>query len=179
MYELRATTTIRAPIERVFDLARSIEAHLAGAEGTAEAAVAGRTSGLLELAETVTWRARHFGVTQHLSTRITALDRPHHFQDRMVRGAFRSLEHDHCFRQRPGGEVEMSEVFRFASPPPGLGWLIERLVLGPYFKRFLRDRNQALKRMAETDAWRDLLPLSVEAACPACPERSRREPVEG
>src|SRR5262249_39558045 len=83
VYELRATTTFRAPIERVFDLARSVEAHLASSDGTAEAAVAGRTSGLLELGETVTWRARHFGVTQHLTTRITAFDRPHHFQDRM------------------------------------------------------------------------------------------------
>jgi ligand-binding SRPBCC domain-containing protein len=156
VYELRATTTIRAPIERVFDLARSIEAHLASADGTAEAAVAGRTFGLLELGETVTWRARHFGVTQHLTTRITAYDRPNHFQDRMVHGAFRSLEHDHFFRQE-GGDVVMSEVLRFASPPPGLGWLIERLVLGPYFQRFLRRRNAALKRMAETEAWKKLL----------------------
>ena len=162
MYEIRTSTRIAAPIERVFDLARSIEAHLASADGTAEAAVAGRTSGLLELGETVTWRARHFGVTQHLTTRITAFDRPNHFQDRMVRGAFRSLEHDHFFRQE-GDAVVMSEVLRFAAPRPGLGWLVERLVLGPYFKRFLRDRNAALKRMAETDAWKKILPMSVEA----------------
>jgi ligand-binding SRPBCC domain-containing protein len=157
MYEIRTSTRIAAPIERVFDLARSIEAHLASADGTAEAAVAGRTSGLLELDETVTWRARHFGVRQHLTSRITAFDRPNHFQDRMVRGSFRSLEHDHFFRQQPGGEVEMYEVLRFAAPPPGLGWIIERLVLGPYFKRFLHNRNQALKRMAESSEWQKLL----------------------
>jgi ligand-binding SRPBCC domain-containing protein len=157
MVEIRTTTTFRAPIERVFDLARSVEAHLASSDGTAEAAVAGRTSGLLELGETVTWRARHFGVTQHLTSRITAFERPHHFQDRMVRGAFRSLEHDHYFRQLAEGEVEMSEVLRLAAPVPGVGWLVDRLVLGPYFRRFLEKRNAALKRMAESSEWKLLL----------------------
>jgi ligand-binding SRPBCC domain-containing protein len=161
VYEIRAATRFRAPIERVFDLARSVEAHLASADGTAEAAVAGRTSGLFEPGDTVTWRARHFGVTQHLSTRITAFDRPHHFQDRMLRGAFRSLEHDHSFRELPDGTVEMSEVLRFAAPLPLVGWIVERLLLGPYFRRFLRKRNDALKRMAETDEWRSLLPGAI------------------
>jgi ligand-binding SRPBCC domain-containing protein len=158
VHEIRVSTVIRAPIERVFDLARSVEAHLASARGTAEAAVDGRTTGLLEMGETVTWRARHFGVRQHLTTRITAFDRPHHFQDRMVRGAFRNFEHDHSFRQLAGGEVEMFEMLRFAAPPAGLGMLIERLVLGPYFERFLRERNRALKRLAETDGWRTVIP---------------------
>jgi ligand-binding SRPBCC domain-containing protein len=161
VYELLATTTIRAPIERVFDLARSVDAHLASTDGTAEAAVAGRTSGLLELGDTVTWRARHFGVTQHLTSLMTAFDRPHHFQDRMVRGVFRSFEHDHYFRQLADGEIEMFEVLRFAAPPPGLGWLVERLVLGPHFRRFLRTRNVILKRIAETDEWRNHLASSA------------------
>jgi len=166
MYEIRTSTRIVAPIERVFDLARSVEAHLASARGTAEAAVAGRTSGLFELGDTVTWRARHFGVRQHLTTRITAFDRPHHFQDRMVRGAFRSLEHDHTFRQLADGEVEMFEVLRLAAPPPGLGWIVERLVLGPYFRHFLRERNRAIKHMAETDEWKTLLPARSASSAP-------------
>ena len=64
-------TRIRAPRERVFDLARSIDAHQSSTSGTSERAVAGVTSGLIGLGEEVTWRARHLGVTQHLTVRAT------------------------------------------------------------------------------------------------------------
>ncbi len=46
---IELSTGIRAPIERVFDLARSIDAHVASTGQTRERAVAGRTSGLIEL----------------------------------------------------------------------------------------------------------------------------------
>jgi len=77
-------TSIRAPIERCFDLARSVEAHLAGNRHWGEAAVAmsGVTAGLIGLGERVTWRARHFGVLQTLTTEITAMDRPGTFRTR-------------------------------------------------------------------------------------------------
>ena len=37
-----------------------------------ERAVAGRMTGAIELGETVTWRARHFGYWWTLTSRITA-----------------------------------------------------------------------------------------------------------
>ena len=44
------------------------------ADRLGQVAVGGRTSGLIGLGEEVTWRARHFGVTQHLTSKITAFD---------------------------------------------------------------------------------------------------------
>ena len=70
-------TLINAPMERVFDLARSIDAHMASTDGTEERAVAGRTTGLIGRGESVTWEARHFGIRQRLTAHITAFDRPH------------------------------------------------------------------------------------------------------
>src|SRR5205823_8803096 len=64
-------TVIAAPKERVFDLARSIDAHQDTAEHTGERAVAGVTSGLLGPEEEVTWEARHFGVRQRLRVKMT------------------------------------------------------------------------------------------------------------
>ena len=66
MVTLEELTVIRAPIERCFDLARSVEVHLAGNVYSGEAAVAmaGVTSGLIGMAQRVTWRAKHFGVWQ-------------------------------------------------------------------------------------------------------------------
>ena len=60
---LALETVVHAPRERVFDLARSIDAHQDTAAATGEKAVAGVTSGLLGPEQEVTWQARHFGVT--------------------------------------------------------------------------------------------------------------------
>jgi hypothetical protein len=59
MQEIRLSTLIYAPRERVFDLARSIDAHQVSATGTEERAVAGTTRGLIDLNDEVTWEARH------------------------------------------------------------------------------------------------------------------------
>ena len=69
-------TNITAPVERVFDLARNIDAHTSTTAGTGERAVDGRTSGLIEAGETVTWEAKHLGVRQRLTSKITAMERP-------------------------------------------------------------------------------------------------------
>ena len=149
MYTLRIVTPISAPIDRCFDLARDIDAHVRSTGGTSEVAVAGRTTGLIELGEEVTWRARHLGVTQHFTSRITAFDRPHYFQDRMTRGAFKFFEHDHRFESLDNGETVMTDVLRFAAPFGPLGWIAERVLLAGYLRRFLTSRAATLKSMAE------------------------------
>lgn len=149
---------VAAPPERVFDLARSIDAHSASLAHTEERAVAGRTSGLLGLGESVTWRARHFGVVQHLTTAITEFDQPRYFQDTMQRGAFAWMQHDHWFDPAPDGGTIAREEFRFAAPLGILGRVAETLVLRRYMTRFLEGRNDILKRLAESDEWRRYLP---------------------
>jgi hypothetical protein len=54
---IELTTEIRAPIERVFDLARSIDLHVKTASGTDERAVCGVTTGLIGPDQEVTWEA--------------------------------------------------------------------------------------------------------------------------
>jgi hypothetical protein len=96
MVTLEEITHIEAPIERCFDLARSVEVHLAGNVHFGEQAIAksGVTSGLIDLHQRVTWRARHFGISQNLTSEITAMESPTYFQDTMIHGAFRSTQHD-------------------------------------------------------------------------------------
>ena len=118
MVRLEELTIIRAPIERCFDLARSVEVHLAGNLhcGKMAMAVDGGTSGLIGLGQRVTWRAKHFGVWQTLTSEITAMDRPTYFQDTIIRSAFRAMSHDHFFRSLSQDETEMRDVFCFAAP---------------------------------------------------------------
>ena len=146
-------TVIRAPVERVFDLARSIDVHLASAAASGERAVAGRTSGLLGSGETFTWEARHFGVKQRLTVRMTAFRRPWMFEDRMTEGAFASMRHVHRFEPAEGG-TRMMDDFHFAAPFGILGRIAESLFLTRYMTRFLTTRNRVLKNLAETDGWR-------------------------
>jgi ligand-binding SRPBCC domain-containing protein len=116
--------------------------------------LAGQIGGLLGLGDEVTWRARHFGVRQCLTSRITRFDPPFAFQDTMQRGAFAHMQHDHFFRARPDGRTEMRDVFRFAAPLPVLGIVAERLVLERYMRNLLRERNEVIKQVAESNDWR-------------------------
>jgi hypothetical protein len=81
MIRLEETTVIDAPIERCFDLARSVEVHLVANIHSREQALAidGITSGLPQLSQQVTWRAKHFGTWQNLTSKFTAMQRPIYF----------------------------------------------------------------------------------------------------
>lgn len=149
-------TLIRAPIERCFDLARSIDFHERTATHTRERAVAGRTQGLIELGEEVTFSARHFGLRQRLTAKVTAFDRPRHFRDEMLRGAFATLRHDHRFEARGDATLMRDELY-FEAPLGPLGRIAERAVLVRYLTDFLRTRAQILREHAESEQWRAYL----------------------
>ena len=95
---------------------------------------------MIELGESVTWRARHFGVVQELTSVISEFERPIHFQDRMVEGAFASFVHDHDFEATAVG-TKMVGTVQFAAPLGVLGRLAEALFLRRYLRRLLEERG--------------------------------------
>src|SRR5260221_157637 len=141
MPTITITTLVRAPRERCFDVSRNIDIHVSSMPGTGERAVAGRTSGLIEMGEQVTWEARHFGVRQRFTSEITAFDRPRYFQDSMRKGAFHSFVHDHYFDSSPEGTV-MKDVVTFQSPLGILGRFVDWLVMEGYLRRMITERNE-------------------------------------
>lgn len=156
MIRIELVTPIAAPTERCFDLSRSIDLHMASTNWTGERAVAGITSGLIGLGQEVTWKGRHFGLLMTHTSRITACDRPKHFQDCMVRGSFRNFCHDHFFEVRDGVTL-MKDVVRFEAPLGALGYLAERLLLNRHMYGLLLRRNRYILRVAESDEWRRYL----------------------
>ncbi len=156
MPTIELETEIKSDIETCFDLSRSIDLHTLSTARTNEKAIAGRTSGLINLDEFVTWQATHFGVEQTLTSKITAFERPFHFRDEQVKGAFKSIIHDHYFVQS-GDKVIMKDRFRFESPFGFLGRLFDKLVLTNYLTKFLVERNTLIKEFAETDRWKSVL----------------------
>ncbi len=163
MIHLRETTVIRAPVQRCFDLARSVEVHLLFNVHSGEQALAagGITTGLVGLHGEVTWRAKHFGVWQNLTSRTTELRAPEFFQVTMVRGIFRLMQADHFFRALPDGTTEMRDDFRIAAPLPLLGRLAEALFLRRYMRGLMLERNRVIKRVAESEEWRRYLPAQA------------------
>jgi ligand-binding SRPBCC domain-containing protein len=146
--ELRLTTRIEAPVEAAFDLSLSVDAHTGSMAASGERAVAGVTSGVMGPGDTVTWRARHFGVPFTMTSRISAHERPHRFVDEQVAGPFASWWHEHLFAQDTEGTT-MTDVVRYTSPAGPVGRLVDRLVLERYMTRLLRQRNQWLKAALE------------------------------
>ncbi|MGO4106343.1 SRPBCC family protein [Paenibacillus sp. YAF4_2] len=140
---------IKASIEVCFDMARNIELHTKTVwRHTQENAVAGRTSGLIGEGEFVTFQARHFLIRQKLTSRIIDYNRPHKFVDEMISGAFKSMRHEHEFIDL-GNRTLMRDTLQFEAPLGLVGWIVERVILKGYMKRFLNYRNKQLKELAE------------------------------
>jgi ligand-binding SRPBCC domain-containing protein len=156
MPTIHLTTFVAAPAGRVFDLARSIDLHRKSMAHTGEEAIAGTTNGLIGLNETVTWKARHLRKIRILKSKITAMNPPLSFTDEMVQGDFKSLRHEHHFKQISNGTL-LIDLFTFESPYGGLGRLAERLFLTRYLKNLLETRNKVIKDYAESEKWKFIL----------------------
>jgi ligand-binding SRPBCC domain-containing protein len=169
MLRLEDLRVIEAPIERCFDLARSVEVHLAGNIhcGEPALAVAGVISGLLNLEQEVTWRARHFGVRHLLTSRLVAMERPIYFQDAMVQGPFGFMRHYHFFRALSPHQTEMHDRLFVKAPLGLLGSFAEMTFLRRYMQALLAERNLVIQQLAESSRWQEYLPAgSGRAATP-------------
>lgn len=156
MKSIQLQTNINAPIHRVFDLSRSIDLHQLSTKETNEQAIAGRVSGLIELDEFVTWRAKHLGFYQTLTVKIIKFQQPYLFIDEMINGAFKSMKHEHHFEEIENG-TKMIDIFTFEAPLGFLGKIAENLFLEKYMKNFLIKRNQTIKQVAESNDWKKIL----------------------
>ncbi|NYE94000.1 ligand-binding SRPBCC domain-containing protein [Psychromicrobium silvestre] len=129
--------------EELFTRSLSIDAHLASMSKSEETAIAGTTSGSIQFGETVTWRARHFGIWWTMTSKITELDAPKKFVDQQHRGPFKSFRHEHSFESTPAGSL-MTDLIEVTAPLGPLGLLAEKLFLKSYLKRLIEERNQFL-----------------------------------
>jgi ligand-binding SRPBCC domain-containing protein len=151
MGTIRVATTIRAPAERCFDLARSVSAHLSSMRTTRERVVSSIASDLLGPGAVVTWEATHLGVRIRLMSKITQFDAPRSFEDEQIAGPFASFWHRHEFSTKNGVTV-MTDLVRSRSPFGLLGTLAERVFLDRYLRALLERRASHLRALAESGA---------------------------
>ena len=149
-------TLIRSTPEICYDLSLSVDLHQLSTAQTKEHVIDGVKTGIMQLGESVTWRAKHFGIWLELSSKITEARRPEYFVDEMQRGPFKSLMHEHHFIKTDNG-VLMKDIFMFESPMGFLGKIANALVLENYLKTFLVERNRCIKETAKSGRWREIL----------------------
>ena len=155
MPKIEIKTLIEADLKTCFDLARDIDFHQKSLEHSKERAIAGKTSGLIGLGETVTWEAIHFGIRQKLTSKITEFEYPYYFVDEMLNGAFKSFKHEHIFSNSYDNKFDKSytlmvDKFHFESPFGVLGKLANQLFLTAYMRNLLTLRANLLKDEAES-----------------------------
>lgn len=148
MTSIHLISQIKAPIQEVFDAARNIDLHQSSAYKTQETVIAGKTSGLIELCETVTFRGKHFGVYLTHTSKIIKMEKPFSFVDEMMQGKFKSFKHFHLFQEKEGVTV-MTDILEYETPFGFFGKLFDGLFLKKHLKRFLLERNHILKEHLE------------------------------
>ena|SRR5436190_15201912 len=148
MATIYITTFIEAPVQTCFDLARNIDAHQLSTSGTKVKVIAGRTSGLREEGDVITWQAVHFGIKQKLTVKVIKVEPFVYFEDEMIKGAFSSMTHKHSFEAHKKG-TNMTDELTFKAPFGIFGSMAEKLFLKKYLTNFLKERNRILKSLAE------------------------------
>jgi ligand-binding SRPBCC domain-containing protein len=156
MPKIHLTSFITAPIERVFDLSRSINLHQISTAATNEKAVAGVLYGLINKNEIVTWQARHLFKTRRFTSKITEMQKPDFFIDEMIMGDFKIFHHEHHFKAAENGTI-IIDLVNFETPYGFIGKIVNTLYLKSYIQNFLMNRNAVIKDYAETNKWKALL----------------------
>ena len=153
---IHLTTFIKAPRQRVFDLSRSITMHAVSMKHTNEKAIKGVISGLIYLNETVTWQAKLLFKQRVMEVRITEMKPFENFTDEMVKGDFKSMKHEHHFKEIENGTI-MIDLFSFKTPYGWWGKVANFIFLKQYLQKLLETRNAAIKLYAETNQWKHVL----------------------
>jgi ligand-binding SRPBCC domain-containing protein len=156
MTTIRLETKINAPIKICYDLSRSIDLHKESVAFSGEKAVEGKTSGLIEAKEFVTWNAKHFGFHHRMKVLITETIRPFFFHDIMLEGPFTSMQHAHIFQQHNGITI-MRDEFEYGLPLGWIGKAIDKLFVRDYMTMLLNTRNNFIKEAAEGEKWKGYL----------------------
>jgi ligand-binding SRPBCC domain-containing protein len=156
MTKIHLTTFIAAPIERVFNLSSSIDLHKISTAHTNEESIAGTTTGLIKLNETVTWQAKHLFKKRIFTSKIIEMETPTFFIDEMIKGDFKSFKHEHHFKAIDNGTI-MIDIVLFESPFALVGKFFNRIYLKRYLSILLIKRNNTIKDFAETEKWKTVL----------------------
>ncbi|HEV7620204.1 MAG TPA: SRPBCC family protein [Flavisolibacter sp.] len=153
---IHLTTFVQAPAERLFNLSLSVDLHKQSMTRYKEEIIDGLKHGQMNLNDTVTWKAKHLFRERTLKTKITQLKEPDYFIDEQVEGSFVFMKHEHYFKPIENGTF-MIDQFRYKIKYGNAGKLLNKIFLEKYITRLLNERNMIIKKIAESDQWKQFL----------------------
>lgn len=172
LVEVRDTTSIQAPLDRVWALSTRVELVRETLGMTLTEGPDRTSSGFIRGGSRVVWKGWKFGLPTEHHTLITGFEPPHEaasgknttlrreawFQDSQEHGRFAFFQHDHAFRElrSEAGTTAtlLGDHVRFALPWMTGGSLAAAVLMRPYVVALVRRRFQVIKELAEGEGWR-------------------------
>lgn len=142
---IREETIINATPKAVFDVSRDIGLHLEHGKAHGEIVVKGRTEGLMQQDEIITWEAKHLGMRRRLTVLMEKTIDPELIITTMTKGPFSHFVHFHRIQAQGNQTLLIDDVF-IKAPFGILGYFAEILFLKKYMRDFIRNRNAHLKK---------------------------------
>ncbi|RFM30265.1 SRPBCC family protein [Deminuibacter soli] len=152
---IHLTTIVHAPVDRVFDLSRNIALQRKSLQGQRETIINGKTSGLLQMGEEITWQTKRLGKAWTLRLQTARLEMHSFFEEIMLNGDFSKLSHQRHFKSMANGTV-MIDLFQFEQTG-SWGKSLKQLFYIKYWRQLLEKRNELIKSVAESDKWMHFL----------------------
>lgn len=150
---IHATSVIHAPMDRVFDLARSVGLHKAVMRKYRDGKVEGGTNGFMEVGDVVRWSRHYLGRDRTVEVKIRSMDSPKAFGSILVRGSFASLRHEHFFKPIQNGTL-LIDLLEYTPAFGVIGRWMDRRFFQPMLRKHLEKKNQVIKQYAESDQWK-------------------------
>jgi ligand-binding SRPBCC domain-containing protein len=91
-----------------------------------------------------------------LRVKITEIKRPDYFADEQVEGDFKMMKHEHYFKPVDNGTIIIDQ-FHFKTTKGWIGNLFSQVYLEKYLTRLLIERNNIIKKIAESNQWKQFL----------------------
>ena len=167
MEKIEFSTNIKAPIHRCFDLARSIDFRKISLGDLNEKSVAGCTSGLIGPNQRVLIQSAVGGFSLSTDLKIEKFNPPFFFSYEIEESVFHSIVHDYYFYDISEETVMINHLY-YRTRWGLAGNILNLIFLNKYLTRLITKRNELLREYAESDKWKDILPVPVSEIAIVC-----------
>lgn len=158
IFKIENNTHIKAPIQRCFDLARSIDFHKISLQKAKEEAIGGITTGLIGENQHVLFQTHVANFRYSSEMRVIKYNPPFYLSYEIVNSLFKSVIHDYYFYDI-GKETVMVDHLYFETRYGFIGDVSCEIFLKNFIKNLIKQRNAQLQDYAETAKWQSILPI--------------------
>ena len=156
MSKIHVTTFINAPIERVFNLSRSLALSKMAFKGGKEQLLSSSSANVVGAGETITLRAKHLGKTREITARLTDFTLPDGYTEEQIKGDMKSFRHEYHFKKVDNGTI-MIDLLEYEGPRDLPGSIAAKFFLKSYFEKTVKKKNELVREYAESEKWKVVL----------------------